>query len=200
MKIPIKINEREKKVLLVGGIITLFIIAYYVFSWYNDSKSSLNDYIDAKRMVLEKQAHKISEKEAIKARLKVVDADLRFLNKGVFRGDKPPVVAARIQSILKEMASSINIEITLEKALSPVDRGLYLGIPVEIGFNAPTVKLKKLLYKIKISRNILTVSEMKIHVKNIRKPIDAYTTLIVTGFIKKPEPQDKPMKEDEHAS
>jgi hypothetical protein len=64
---------------------------------------------------------------------------------------------------------------------------LYLGIPVEIGFNASTEKLKKMLYKIMTSETILTVTEMKILVKNIRNPVDVSATLIVNGFMKKPD-------------
>jgi hypothetical protein len=42
---------------------------------------------------------------------------------------------------------------------------------------------------------MLTVSELKIRVTNVSNPKDIYTTVVVTGFIKKPETDkdgDKP--------
>lgn len=191
MKIPFKVNQRDKKILLIGGLIVVIIFIYQLFLWYNGMRTSIRDYTEAKEITLQKQLRKISEKDNIQREHKVLSLEIMELDKMLLAGDKPPVVAAKIQSILKEMASSLNIEISLEKALNPVDKGLYLGIPVEIGFTAPTEKLMKMLYKIKTSKIIFTISEVKVLVKNIRSPVDAYTTIVVNGFIRKPVQQKK---------
>lgn len=191
MKIPFKVSQRDWRILLIGGLIVVAILIYQLSYWYNGLRTSLRDYTEARGITLQKQFRKISEKEDIQREHKMLSLEITELDKMLLAGDKPPVVAAKIQSILKEMASSLNIEITLEKALDPVDRGLYLGIPVEIGFTAPTEKLMKMFYKIKTSKFIFTVSEVKVLVKNIRSPVDAYTTIVVNGFIRKPEEQKK---------
>jgi hypothetical protein len=200
MNIPFKINQREKRVILIGGIIVLVIIIYNIFSWHEGSRKSSKEYIDAKRLMLEKQLQKISEKNAIQKEFAFLNDNLKNLDRGLLRGSKPPVVAAQIQSILKEMASGIGIDITLEKALGPEDKGWYLGIPVEIGFTTQTEKLTKILYKIKASKFLLTISEMRIIVKNTRNPVDAYTTLVVNGFIKKPETTEDVTGEEKSAT
>jgi hypothetical protein len=185
MKLPVKINQREKKVLLIGALIAVIIILYQAVTWYSGVSGTLREHIDAKRTTLQKQINKISRKEILEGKNRILGAELKLLERGILPGNKPPVVAARIQSVLKNMASSLNIEITVEKALNPVDRGLYIGIPVEIGFNATTDNLKKMLYKIKTSRTVLTVSELKVMVRNIRNPVNVSATLIVSGFIRK---------------
>jgi hypothetical protein len=191
MKIPLKVKPRDKRILLIGSLIVIIIFIYQFSIWYSGMRTTLHDYIEAKEITLEKQLRKISEKENIQKNHKTLSLEIMELDKMLLAGDKPPVVAAKIQSILKEMASTLKIEITLEKALNPVDKGLYLGIPVEIGFTAPTEKLMKMLYKIRTSKFIFTISEVKVLVKNVRRPVDAYTTIVVNGFIRKPVQQKK---------
>jgi hypothetical protein len=114
-----------------------------------------------------------------------VRQEIQKQEKAFLRGSKPPVAAAVLQRFLKEKAASLDIEVKLERTLSPVDSEVYLGIPVEIGFNASTEKLKELLYKVRASQYLLTVSELKIRVTNVSNPVDVYVTVVVTGFIKK---------------
>jgi hypothetical protein len=59
MNLPVKVNEREKKVLVIGGIILLLIMAFYIFSWYSDTKKSVKDFSDARLFMLRKQIEKI---------------------------------------------------------------------------------------------------------------------------------------------
>lgn len=180
-----KINKREKKFLLVVGIIALIIIPYQLFLWYSDFRTSIKEYSESKRVKLEKQINKISEKDVLQSRRDAADAYLKELKKGLLPGDKPAVAQAELQRVLKEMAISSNIEIKLERPLTPVDMELYAAVPVEIGFVATTAKLKNMLYKIKTSPFLLSVSEMKTNVTNINNPVDSYTTLVINGFIKK---------------
>ncbi len=200
MKLPFKISQREKKVILIGGVVVIFIILYNIGTWYSSTMSSAREFIEAKRVTLEKQLQKISEKKQLQNTFHALEKDVENLERGLLRGSKPPVVAAQIQSVVKNMASSIGIEITLEKALNPEDKGLYLRIPVEVGFTAQTEKLKQMLYKIKTSRFLLTISEMKVIVKNTRNPMDVYTTLVVNGFIKKPDTPEQDTGDGKNAS
>lgn len=186
MKLPFKVSEREKKVLLAGGAVVLLILLFHGFSLYSDFRSNVLELADAKRFMLEKQMQKLSEKDLIEARILVVRQEIEKHEKVFLRGNKPPVAAAVLQRFLKEKASSLNIEVKLERALNPVDADVYLGIPVEIGFTASTEKLKELLYQFRTAPYLLTVSELKIRVTNVSDPVDIYATVVVTGFIKKP--------------
>lgn len=187
MNLPFKINEREKKFLIYGGIIVLLIIGYNIFSWYEDMKQGVKDLSDARSMMLQKQLNKIAEKDDIQKQAVLIKREIERQEKAFLRGDKPPVAAAALQRILKDTATSLNVDVKQERTLNPVETDIYLGIPVEIGFKATTRELKDLLYKLRTSTFLLTVAEIKIRVTNISRPEDIYTTLVVTGFIKKPE-------------
>lgn len=192
--ISLKISQREKRFLAIGGIVAFLILTYYLVTWYKDFRASTREYIEAKQITLQKQLNKISEKENIQKNFEVVSADLKELEKGLLSDSKPPVAAAEVQRALKDMALSLGIDIKSERALNPVDNGLYLGIPVEIGFTASTAKLKDMLLKIKTSSLLLTITEMKVRVTNVNNPVDVYATLIVKGFIKKPQMMDEGKK------
>ena len=185
MNLPFKINEREKRFLIIGGTVLILIIAFNLFSWYSDSRKSLKEFSDARLFMLRKQLDRISEKKDIEKQYKAVKQALERQEKKLLRGNTPPVSAAALQNFLKDTASSLNIDVKLERALNPVDAEFYLAIPVEIGFTASTDELKNLLVRLRKSPFLLTVSELKVRVTNISKPEEIYTTLVVTGFIRK---------------
>ena len=185
MKLPFNVSEREKKFVLAGGAGVLLILLFHGFSLYSDFRANVLELADAKRFVLEKQLQKLSEKDVIEAQIAAVRQEIGKQEKVFLQGSKPPVAAAVLQRFLKEKASSLNIEVKLERTLTPVDADVYLGIPVEIGFTASTEKLKELLYKLRTAPYLLTVSELKIRVTNVSNPVNVYATVVVTGFIKK---------------
>lgn len=200
MNLPFNINEREKKFLIIGGIAVLLVIFYNLFSWYGDVKGNVQEVSDMKWFILNKQLNKLSQKNVIEKRAEAIVRELAIQEKAFLSGNKTPVAAAALQKFLKDSASSLKIDVKLERTLSPVESEFYLGIPVEIGFTASTGKLKDLLYRINKSPLLLTISEMKIKVTNIRNPVDTYTTLIVTGFIKKPETKEQDEKKAKNAA
>ncbi len=198
MNLPFKVNEREKKFLVYGIVAVVLIIGFNVIDWYSDKKNEINEISDAKLFMIEKQLGKIANKGYLEKYAASVRQELERQEKSLLKGKKPPVAAAALQRTLKEMASSLGIDVKLERTVNPVDTENYLGIPVEIGFKATTNELKSLLVKIKKSSYLLTVSEMKVRVTNINKAEDIYTTLVVTGFIMKAA--EEVMKEAKNAA
>ncbi len=200
MNLPFNINEREKNFLIIGAIAVILVIFYNLFSWYGDVKGNVKEVSDMKWFMLNKQLNKLSQKNVIEKRAETIVRELAIQEKAFLSGNKTPVAAAALQKFLKDSASSLKIDVKLERTLSPVETEFYLGIPVEIGFTASTGELKDLLYRINKSPLLLTISEMKIKVTNIRNPVDTYTTLIVTGFIKKPETKEQDEKKAKNAA
>ena len=200
MNLPFKVNERERKFLVYGVVILVLIVAFSLISWYTELKSGIDEIAEAKSFMIEKQLAKIAQKDNIEKHANAIRKEIERQEKALLKGGKPPVAAAALQRALKEMASSLNIDVKLERTVNPVDADIYLGIPVEIGFKAMTAELKSLLVKIRKSPYLLMVSEMKVRVTNISKPEDVYTTLVVTGFIKKSPDEIEKVKEGKNGS
>ncbi len=200
MKLPFKVNEREKRFLIFGGIAVILIIMFPFLTWYSDIKDEVKDVSDTRIFMLEKQLRKIADKEYMNKRLEKIKTELEKGENVFLMGEKPPVAAAELQKFLKERAVSLNINVKQERTLSAVDTGAYIGVPIEIGFTATTEKLKNLLVELRKSRLLLTVSEIKIKVTNVRKPSDVHATLTVTGFIKKPELKNRKEEKADNAA
>ena len=195
MNLPLKVNEREKKFLVIGGIAVIAIILFQAYSWYVDYKERAEDFTAAKSVTLEKQLRRISEKNTFESRLNELKQELEKQETAVLRGDKPPIAAAQLSDILRNAATSSGVNITMERTINPSDVQYYVAVPVEIGFKATTERLKELLYKVRTAPFLLTVSDLKIRVVNIGSPVDVYASMIVTGYIKKPAGTDKESKE-----
>lgn len=194
LNIPIKVNARERKFLVIGGIAVLLILVFQFFTWYDVTKDRLKDLSDNKYYMLQMQLDSISNNSSIDKQAKKVEAELNRLENTLLKGNTPPVAAAALQKFLKDIAAKSNINVKLERTLNPVELDVYLGIPVEIGFTTSTESLKDIMVRLKKSAYLLTVSEIKIRVTNISRPEEIYTTLVVTGFIRNTE-KDEDKKE-----
>jgi len=164
----------------------LLIILFRLFSWYGDLMESVKSVYDAKIVLLKRQLMKLSESDDLQKQLNAVKQNFERQRSSLLKAEKTPVAAAELQRILKEMASSLNIDVNLERALTPVDLNFCTGIPVEIGFIANTEKLSGMLSMLKQSPVLLTVTEMKIRVANVNNPVNINATLQIMGFIEKP--------------
>lgn len=199
MRLPFKIKEREKRFLIMGGLVVLAILMFEGYSRYNDYKKMADDTSGTQIVMLEKQLSRISQKDEVEKRLAVLKAELETQEKGVLEGDKPPVAAATLSRVLREAALSNGVNIALERTLNPFDVHQYTAVPIEIGFTTTTEKLKELLYKLRISQYIINISEIKVRVTNISNPADIYTSMVATGFIKKPAPVKKETPQEKQA-
>ena len=200
LNIPIKVNERERRFLIIGGLAIFLILAFQLFTWYNVTKDRLKDYSNDKYYMLQKQLDRITESESIDNKTNRAEAELKRLENTLLKGSTPPVAAADLQKFLKDTAAISNIDVNLERTLNPVILENYLGIPVEIGFSTTTKSLQDLMVRLRKSAYLLTVSEIKIRVTNISKPEEIYTTLVVTGFIRNTEVKDENKKEAKNAA
>lgn len=195
MNLPFKVNEREKKVLIIGGIAVIAIILFQAYSWYADYSKRAEDFSEAKSIMLEKQLRRISEKDAFENKLNEFKQELEKQEIAILQGDKPPIAAAALSDLLRDAATSSGVNITMERTINPYEVHYYLAVPVEIGFTTTTERLKELLFKIRTAPFLLNVSEIKIRVVNVGNPVDVYASLVVTGLIKKPAEAEKESKE-----
>jgi Tfp pilus assembly protein PilO len=190
----LNISEREKKFLIFGGIAVVLILGFYFYTLYGDMKVKAKDYIDSRVLVLERQKRILAKKDVYQKKSEEIKKDLARLGASFLQGTKPPVAAAELQNLLKQIATSLGIEVKVEKALNPQDVGFYVAVPVEIGFMAKTGDLKELLERIMNAEPLLTVSELKVRVINVSKPDMLNVSVVVTGFIRKEGPQAEPGK------
>jgi Tfp pilus assembly protein PilN len=195
-----KLNERERKFIVLGGIAVFLILVYYVHGLYTDFKTRVDEHSGTKVIMLEKQLAKLAEREGIEKRAAEIKKEVARYEKVFLRGNKPPVAAAELQKTIKNIASSLGIEIRLERTLSPVDEDFFISVPVEIGFTSSTARLKNLLEQLRTTPFMTNITVLKVRVLNVSKPEDINVTLVVSGYIKKPMDSKKESKEAKNVS
>jgi len=195
-----KINERERKFIVLGGIAVFLIIVYHVYGLYADFKTQAEEYSGTRVLMLEKQLAKLSDRESLKKRADEIKKEVARHEMLFLKGNKAPVAAAELQKTVKDIASSLSIEIRLERALNPVDEEFFMSVPVEIGFTSSTARLKSLLERLRATPFLINITEMQVRVLNVSKPEDINVTLVVSGYIKKPVENKNGSEEDKNVS
>ncbi|KPK02113.1 MAG: hypothetical protein AMK71_03385 [Nitrospira bacterium SG8_35_4] len=195
-----KISERERKFIVLGGIAVFLIIVYHVYGLYSDFKIQAEEYSGTRVLMLEKQLAKLTDRESLEKRADEIKKEVAGYEMLFLRGNKPPVAAAELQQTIKDIASSLSIEIRLERALNPVDEDFFMSVPVEIGFTSSTARLKSLLERLRATPFLINITEMQVRVLNVSKPEDINVTLVVSGYIKKPMDDKNGSKEAKNVS
>lgn len=180
-----RVNERERKFIVFGGIAVFLIVVYYVYGMYTDFKTRAEEYSGTRVLMLEKQLAKLADRKDLESRADEIRKEIARHERLFLSGNKAPVAAAELQRTIKEIASALGIEIRIERARNPVDEDFFVSVPVEIGFNSSTAGLKKLLERLRASPFLINIAEMKVRVLNVSRPDDINVTLVVSGYIKK---------------
>jgi Tfp pilus assembly protein PilO len=195
-----KISERERKFIVAGGVAVFLILVYYAYGLYSDFKTQAVEYAGTRELMLEKQLAKLADREVLEKRADEIRKEVERHEKLFLRGDKAPVAAAELQKTIKDTASSLGIEIRLERALNPVDEDYFVSVPVEIGFTSSTARLKNLLVKLRDTPFLINIAEMKVRVLNVSRPEDINVTLVVSGYIRKAVDDKNGTKEAKNVS
>ncbi|MGA1843439.1 MAG: type II secretion system protein GspM [bacterium] len=178
--IPAKLGKKMWIILgvLLGGVVLFFALVYPFF---------LNRDVSQKLEIEEQRYNNylrlISQRPEKEANLNQLKSRKQEYGSRLMAPDKPPVVAARLQNILKEMAADEGVDIISEKQLDIVERSPFIEVPVEITLKCSITKLTNLIYAIEDFEKFLDISKMNIRVINIRNPIDVRADLTISGFI-----------------
>lgn len=111
--------------------------------------------------------------------------ELQMLEEGLLVGRTPSLGAAHLQSAFREYSSRSGIKIDSGRALKDVDRGRYIGVPVEFRFRAGVSELKELLSDIRGSRVAMGVRSISIKSSGERAPGRLDVMLVVEGLMRK---------------
>ena len=65
MNALLRVNTRERKILIAGAVIVILIILFRLTLWYGDIASTTGEYVEAKRVLLSKQLNKITRKDQL---------------------------------------------------------------------------------------------------------------------------------------
>ena len=177
------ISKLDKKIWLVIGILCGGVLLYFALVYPFYLNRDVIKKLDSEEQRYNNYLKLIGQRPEKNAILKHITRKKEKYNNRLLEPDKPPVVAARLQNILKDMASEEGVDIISEKQLNIIENDPFIEIPIEITLKCSITKLTNLIYAIEDFKKFLDISKLNIRVVNIRNPIDVRADLTVSGFI-----------------
>ncbi len=181
-----KVNIREKKLLLYTIIAACALLTYYyIVEPVIESQQRIAAELAASISTASQNQLRVSRKPRLERRLKQMEQEFNQLEAGLLPGSKAPLAAAELQKIIKAIVRQYpGVNIVSEKVLEPVKAGAYQRIAVQVTLNCLLSKLKDIIYKIENHKTMLNISQVNIKLANRRRPKDVKATIIVEGAIR----------------
>ncbi|MCP4715136.1 MAG: hypothetical protein GY868_08470 [Deltaproteobacteria bacterium] len=183
-----KLTERDKKMLIGGSFAAAGIILLYFLLPFYDQLS------DKKREIrlFEKQQAKylrvIKQQEKLERELNQLSLEEAKLHGNLLHGETPSLAAADLQKIVDTFTEKSKVKIDSVKVMDPEEREEgFTRIPVQIRFTSDLTRMCGFIEAIETNQKLLTILQLKIRVKNKRKPKKLSITLQVAGYMKSTE-------------
>ena len=197
------ISERDKKVLIIGGVLAILILLFtFVIEPFFSYRSETKEKIAQKQGMLQKYTTISLNKNKVEELSTKIKKGIVAIDKQFLDGNTEAIAAANLQTLLRSLASSVKgvetIKLkneTITRKMSPinfkslkVEKSTKIGgiteISVKYSFNSRIRSLLAFLDKIESSEKVLSVRELAIKVVDIRNPRDLSVMMKTSGFIR----------------
>ena len=185
-----KITARDRRFLIVGAIaVGLFLVLNYAVLPVYESIMFKRKDIALKEITLQKYQRKIEPQGALRKKLAEVQRRSREVEQSLLKGVTTSLAAADIQRIVDTVARKSQVSIKSVKVLDASARDVLTTIPVQVTFDGDLGRTCAFMRSIESNAKLLAIQEMKIRVRNRRKPKGITVTLKIAGFMKKRGPE-----------
>ena len=179
---PSSRNKNYSIVLIV--VVVLFVLIKFIVFPLVDKISEQKTTIKFKEQSLEKYVKAVEQKESLQLKLKELKKESQKTNSSYLKGETPSLAAADLQKIIDGIAEENKVEIKSVKVLDSIQQEGLTAIPIQTMLNCDLTMLEEFISSIENNKKLLTIPELKIRVKNKRKPAGISVTMKVTGFVK----------------
>ncbi|MBC8284346.1 MAG: hypothetical protein H8E32_11080 [Nitrospinae bacterium] len=185
----LKIEQRDKKFLIGGGIfVACYILFFFVAQPIYEKQISMNGKIKDRINFIEKYYEVLNQTSYYQAKDAANKNITATLNNKFLGETEQGLAAAGLQKLLQGFSSgAVRIEKT--RVEKPKFISGILAIPVEITVRSNLKNLALFLMRIENHQKFLIVEEFRSRRINKQEPEDLQTRLLVTGFIKELEPK-----------
>ena len=176
---------RERKIILISGIVLLLAGAVYRFSPRLPSFFGKSDEVNFKEKELARYREVLQEKRKVEMRLISVERELARIEAGLLSQATAALAAVEIENMLSDMIEKEGTRLHSMRVLKsePTEKGEYMTVPVEVKMMATIRHLKDVLFTIKNSKKLLRVASIRIRLPNINRPEEIDCTMVVEGLM-----------------
>jgi Tfp pilus assembly protein PilO len=181
-----KLTSRDKKFIIAGTVVlcVFVLIKFLLFPFYDKIEQEKKD-IQLKERTLEKYLTFIQKQAELQQTLKGLSKEERTIQRSLLKGETPSLAAADLQKIVDKTAETSGLNIKSVKVLEPGEKEGFVTIPIQVMFSSDLTRMKKFIHGLETNRKLLTIPQLKIRVKNKRKPREISVTLQILGLMRK---------------
>jgi hypothetical protein len=178
--------NRERKILLIGGLLVIFAGAIYRFSPSLPSFITNSDEMSSREKELKKYRIALEEKQQLEAILVSAERELARNEAGLLSQKTPALAAVEIQNMINDIAEQRKIPVQSIRHLKskPKEKGDYMTVPVEVKMTATTRQMVGAFFSIENSRRLLRITSIRIRSPNMRDKEKLSCTFTVEGLMK----------------
>ena len=185
-----KITTREKRVLIVGGVIAAAVIAFYVVP--RVLPEDLDVTVRQSQNALRQDREILGLEEGYKARIAVGQERLKEDQDRLLPGDNAAAAGAYIQKVLREFADASQVEITRYTPQQDQKQDVLTKISVGLDINCSIDQLIRFLTAIENNDKFLKVENLQIISRPQRNRDEIMVpSLKIIGYIATPAPAQK---------
>jgi len=186
----LKITTREKRVLIVGGVIAAAVIAFYVVP--RVLPEDLDVTVRQSQNALRQDREILGLEEGYKARIAVGQERLKEDQDRLLPGDNAAAAGAYIQKVLREFADASQVEITRYTPQQDQKQDVLTKISVGLDINCSIDQLIRFLTAIENNDKFLKVENLQIISRPQRNRDEIMVpSLKIIGYIATPAPAQK---------
>lgn len=212
--LPFKGSLREKRFLVIGGVLTVIILLYSLgLDPFLKKQENVKKELSQKQKTLFISQRNAGRRRPLERKVNALQTNLKEMEKGLLDTNNPSLAAANIQEIIKGISLKTGISINSVRVMPPNPADAYTEIPVRIETTGNISTLKNLLFEIESLPKLLLIKEVNINVQTwapVRRPpmsnmprradgrvvvapppaprpsTDFRTGLVICGYIKTP--------------
>ncbi len=184
-----KISEREKKYirLFIGAFFCFAVLKWFVFpltEYYEEKRKE----IEMQEQLLDAYLHVLEGAETVERTLARARSKQRKVQQSVFSGLTPAIAAADIQKVIRDCAQTAGITIKSLKVQDAQPGEKLVAVPLKVRFYSRIKKVVQFIQAIETHRKLLTITDMRIRVRNRRRPQRGIrAAMVICGYMKKDE-------------
>ncbi len=179
---------KERKIILIGGVILLFFGALYRFYPVIISTVSVADEIAMKKNHVEKYLRTVEQKKQAVNENGYFKRLLKQMESRFLTGETPTLAAVEIQDILNEIGETSQVNFMSMRVMKPKEdeNTDYIRLPVQFSMNSDILQLKEIIYQIEASSKLLVITGLDAKMARSRNGLLIRSTITVEGVMKAP--------------
>jgi type II secretory pathway component PulM len=180
----LKLQPRERRLLVVGAIAAAVILGYlYVVEPLQARHEQVQGLISSRADLLARQQRLVARRDRYVQERQALQAEIAQRRGRLLPGDKAPLAASELQKLVKSTAQDTGIEVRSERILAVTERGGYTEVPVEVTLSGPIRGIVTFLQRLEAVPVQVSLQDLKLRVVSVSAPRDLLATLAITGYI-----------------